>query len=130
MARDQIDIERAFAQMPPIRCHVDELIQLWSNLVQNALQAMGGRGRLRLTGAQRDTHIVISVTDSGPGIAPELQSRIFEPFFTTKPRGEGTGLGLHIAREIVARHGGQIDLASTPGETTFSVCLPIGAAAA
>ncbi|HEX6362506.1 MAG TPA: ATP-binding protein [Albitalea sp.] len=125
--RHGVEVERAFEPVPPVRGHADQLVQVWTNLIHNAMHAMGGLGRLRLASAQRDGHVVVSVTDSGCGVAAELQSRIFEPFFTTKPRGEGTGLGLHIVQEIVARHGGRVELSSRPGDTTFSVWLPLEA---
>ncbi|MDH5539399.1 MAG: ATP-binding protein [Rhizobacter sp.] len=120
-----IDVEREFVDVPPIRGHADELVQVWTNLIHNAMHAMDGRGRLRLGSTEQDGHVVVSVTDSGPGVPPDLQAKIFEPFFSTKPRGEGTGLGLHICRQIVAKHGGAIQLDSKPGKTTFSVRLPL-----
>ena len=120
-----IDVQREFADMPLISGHADELVQVWTNLIHNAMHAMDGRGRLHLASAQRDGHVVVSVTDSGPGVPPELRAKIFEPFFSTKARGEGTGLGLHICQQIVAKHGGAIRLDSMPGQTTFSVRLPL-----
>lgn len=120
-----IEVQRAFADMPPIQGRYDELVQVWTNLIHNAIHAMEGRGRLSLGGMQQDGHVVVSVTDSGPGVPTDLQARIFEPFFSTKPRGEGTGLGLHICQQIVAKHGGAIQLDSQPGRTTFSVRLPV-----
>lgn len=125
-----IAVEREFAELPPIRGHADELVQVWTNLIHNAMHAMDGRGNLQLRSAQQDGHVVVSVTDSGPGVPPELQAKIFEPFFSTKPRGEGTGLGLHICQQIVAKHGGAILLDSQPGKTTFSVRLPVDSAVA
>lgn len=125
-----IEVEREFADVPPINGHADELVQVWTNLIHNAIHAMDGRGRLQLGSAQQAGHVVVSVTDSGPGVPPDLQAKIFEPFFSTKPRGEGTGLGLHICRQIVAKHGGAIQLDSKPGKTTFSVRLPLEEAVA
>lgn len=125
-----IDVEREFAALAPIHGHADELVQVWTNLIHNAMHAMDGRGRLHLSSAEQDGHAVVSVTDSGPGVPPDLQAKIFEPFFSTKARGEGTGLGLHICQQIVAKHGGKIKLASAPGKTTFSVWLPVGQGAA
>jgi len=125
-----IDVQREFADTPPISGHADELVQVWTNLIHNAMQAMNGRGRLHLASAQQDAHVVVSVTDSGPGVPPQLQSKVFEPFFSTKPRGEGTGLGLHICQQIIAKHGGAIELDSVPGKTTFSVRLPLAPAGA
>jgi signal transduction histidine kinase len=120
-----VEVQRDFADLPPIHGRYDELVQVWTNLIHNAIHAMEGQGRLSLGGTQQDGHVVVSVTDSGPGVPKELQSKIFEPFFSTKPRGEGTGLGLHICQQIVAKHGGAIQLDSRPGRTTFSVRLPV-----
>jgi signal transduction histidine kinase len=120
-----IEVEREFADLPPVSGHADELVQVWTNLIHNAVHAMDGQGRLQLGSTHHDGHVVVSVTDSGPGVPPDLQTKIFEPFFSTKQRGEGTGLGLHICRQIVAKHGGDIALDSKPGKTTFSVRLPL-----
>ena len=86
----------------------DLLSQVWINLIHNALQAMQFKGQLWLTAKKRNGEIVVSVRDDGPGIPPEIKDRIFDAFFTTKPAGEGSGLGLHICSQIVARHGGTI----------------------
>jgi signal transduction histidine kinase len=126
--RQGIEVQRLFAPVPSIHGHADELVQVWTNLIHNAMHAMEGRGRLELGSRVQDGHVVVSVTDCGPGVPPELQSRIFEPFFSTKPRGEGTGLGLHICQQIIAKHGGAIQLDSVPGRTTFNVRLPLGQA--
>jgi len=107
----------------------NKLNQVWMNLIQNALQAMDYRGTLVLRVEDRESWVAVSVMDSGPGVPPELRKRIFEPFFTTKKSGEGTGLGLDIASKIVERHGGRIELESSPGATTFRVLLPSLAAA-
>ncbi|MGA0611227.1 sensor histidine kinase [Caldimonas sp. KR1-144] len=120
-----ITVQRAFEEVPPVHGHADELVQVWTNLIHNAVHAMGGRGRLQLGIGRDPGHAVVSIADSGPGIPAELRQRIFEPFFTTKARGEGTGLGLHICQQIVARHGGAIDLESRPGRTVFRVRLPL-----
>jgi signal transduction histidine kinase len=125
-----VTVECAFAELPAVPGHEDELVQVWTNLIHNAVQAMGGDGRLHLATACETGHAVISVTDSGPGIPADIQQRIFEPFFTTKPSGEGSGLGLHICQKIVAKHDGVIKVDSTPGRTTFSVWLPFAPAVA
>ncbi len=119
-----IELERAFDPVPPVAAHADELIQVWTNLIQNAMQAMNGQGTLRLATARRDGEVAVSVTDSGPGIAADVQRKIFEPFFTTKRRGEGSGLGLHICNQIVGKHEGRMQVSSEPGRTTFTVWLP------
>jgi two-component system NtrC family sensor kinase len=104
----------------------DQLNQVWTNLLHNALQAMGGvPGELTVAVHAPDAATIqVDVSDSGPGIPPDVQERIFEPFFTTKPVGEGSGLGLSISLDIVARHGGRIICSTRPGRTTFSVVLP------
>ncbi len=123
--RQGIELHCDFADVPVVQGHPDELIQVWTNLVHNAVQAMGGRGRLTLrTGRGADGAAVVEVVDSGPGIPADVLPRIFDAFFTTKPRGEGSGLGLHICRKIVQRHGGTLLAQSRPGQTVFSVTLP------
>lgn len=118
-------IRRYDNELPDLLCKPDELTQVWVNLIDNALYAMGAQGMLEIAVFQQDDQLVVELTDSGSGIAPELQAQIFEPFFTTKPRGEGSGLGLDIVRQIVQSHGGQITVQSQPGRTAFTVCLPI-----
>ena len=121
-----IELVRHFDDLPPVRCLPDEINQVWTNLVHNALQAMDYKGTLTL-GLRRDgDHALVSVTDSGCGMTPEVQARIFDAFFTTKPAGEGTGLGLDIVRKIIDKHGGHIGVDSEPGRgSTFTVSLPI-----
>ena len=121
-----IEIVRNYDELPPILAHPDELIQLWSNLIQNALQAMGHAGVLTVKAHTKDQTIIVVIADNGPGIPPELQERIFQPFFTTKPMGEGSGLGLDIVQKIIEKHDGQIAVASQPGNTQFTVSLPLG----
>jgi two-component system, NtrC family, sensor kinase len=118
-------VQRNFAELPPILCYPDELNQVWTNLIHNALQAMEYRGTLKIDVAQAANQIVISLTDSGKGIPPEDMPKIFDPFFTTKPAGEGSGLGLDIVQKIVKKHQGSITVDSIPGKTTFTVSLPI-----
>jgi signal transduction histidine kinase len=121
-----IEIVRHYeAHTPKIFCNPDELTQVWINLIDNAIYAMKQQGRLEIEIAQQAGWLLVAITDSGEGIAPELRSRIFEPFFTTKPRGEGSGLGLDIVRQIVQRHDGKIQVDSQPGRTTFRVFLPL-----
>ena len=101
-------------------------MQALINLIQNALQAMDGRGELRLTGRQEDGMAVLEVGDTGCGIAPEALPRIFDPFFSTKEMGRGTGLGLSIVYGIVERHGGRIEVESAPGRgSVFRLRLPL-----
>jgi signal transduction histidine kinase len=122
-----VEVERDFDRSLPAVCvYPGELNQVWTNLIDNAVDAMGGRGRLRVRTAREGDHAVVEVADDGPGIPPEIQRRIWEPFFTTKGVGEGSGLGLDIVRRIVQRrHGGTIRLDSRPGETRFRVSLPL-----
>ena len=111
--------------VPPIEAHAGELNQVWTNLIDNALDAMHGAGTLRLATRAEQDEVVIEVGDTGRGMPPEVAARAFEPFFTTKDVGKGTGLGLDIAqRIIVERHGGTIAIDSRPGETVLRVRIP------
>jgi predicted ATPase/signal transduction histidine kinase/GAF domain-containing protein/tRNA A-37 threonylcarbamoyl transferase component Bud32 len=110
--------------LPSILCYPDELNQVWTNLIHNALQAMNHKGTLTIDVKKQATWIQVNITDSGEGIPPEILPRIFEPFFTTKPAGEGSGLGLDIVRKIVDKHQGKIEVNSQPGQTTFTVSIP------
>jgi len=109
---------------------IGELNQVWTNLIHNAVQAMGGSGEILIETSLQGGDIKVAIQDSGPGIPPEAMSRIFDPFFTTKGKGEGTGLGLSIAHKIVEKHGGKIRVESVPGQTRFEVLLPVAGAAA
>ncbi|MGK7877298.1 MAG: response regulator [Xenococcaceae cyanobacterium] len=120
-----VEVIRNYGDVPSILCYPDELNQVWTNLVHNALQAMDNKGILIIDVAQQDTSVLIGITDSGKGIPNEIQYKIFEPFFTTKPRGEGSGLGLDIVRKIIEKHEGKIEVKSVPGKTTFTVSLPL-----
>jgi signal transduction histidine kinase len=102
-----------------------ELNQVWTNIIDNAIDAMAGKGELTLRTFMAEKTITVEIADNGQGILPEHQTRIFEPFFTTKPPGQGTGLGLHIAHSIIARHQGQLHVTSQPGTTCFQIILPI-----
>jgi signal transduction histidine kinase len=120
-----IEVIRRYDETPPLLCNPDELTQVWVNLIDNAIYAMEQQGTLEIAVTQAGDRLVVAITDSGGGISPEIQARIFEPFFTTKPRGEGSGLGLDIVRQIVEKHTGEIQVQSSPGGTTFSVTLPL-----
>jgi signal transduction histidine kinase len=121
-----IDVVRDYQPgMPRIEVHAGELNQVWTNLVDNAIDAMGGTGRIEIRARQSGDGIEVGIADTGPGIPADIAARIFDPFFTTKPQGVGTGLGLHIAHNIVVnRHKGRIDLDTRPGRTEFRVYLP------
>lgn len=101
-----------------------ELSQVWTNLIENAVEAMAGVGELRVRTSLDDQYVVVEIGDNGPGIHPEIQPYIFDPFFTTKGVGEGTGLGLNTVRTIVRKCGGNVQVDSTPGDTRFQVWLP------
>jgi signal transduction histidine kinase len=117
------DYDRTLPQIP---AHPAELNQVWTNLIDNAVQAMNGAGTLTISTFRDDDHVVVSIGDTGPGVPKEHRKRIFEPFFTTKPVGEGTGLGLDISYRIVVNgHGGDITVTSEPGDTKFQVRLPV-----
>lgn len=112
--------------LPRISAYAGELNQVWTNLIDNAVSAMGASGTLRIRTELDRGHVVVEFGDTGPGIPPEIRERIFEPFFTTKPVGEGTGLGLDISwRIVVNKHHGDLAVESVPGDTRFRVRLPI-----
>jgi signal transduction histidine kinase len=112
--------------LPPVPAYAAEINQVWTNLIDNAIQAMDGRGTLTLRTERRDDCAVVTVGDTGAGVPADLRTRIFEPFFTTKPPGQGTGLGLDISyRIVVKKHHGDIRLTSRPGDTRFEVWLPL-----
>ncbi len=123
--KQNIEVIRHYQDLPQISCYPDELIQVWTNLIHNGIQAMKGGGTLTLVTTVENQGIMVEVTDSGSGIAPEVKDKIFEPFFTTKPTGEGSGLGLHISQKIVDKHHGTITVNSRPGRTKFSIWLPL-----
>jgi len=102
------------------------LNQVWTNLIDNAADAVDGRGNITLRAFARDGRVVVEVVDDGPGIPREAQGHVFEPFYTTKEVGAGTGLGLDVARRIIVAHGGGVSVRSEPGETRFAVGLPVG----
>lgn len=120
-----IEVTKAYESVPAIFCYPEELIQIWFNLIHNAIQAMNRQGSLNIAVFERDNGVVVEITDSGSGIPPDIQQKIFDPFFTTKPVGEGSGLGLDIVRKIVEKHQGKMEVSSQPGHTTFRVWLPI-----
>jgi signal transduction histidine kinase len=138
-----ITVIKHYQDVPLIVCYPDELSQVWTNLIHNAIWAMNGQGTLEIAvypalapsptsprpspigEGEREGWVVVQITDSGCGIPLEIKDRIFEPFFTTKPTGEGSGLGLDICRKIIEKHQGTIEVESQPGRTTFKVFLPI-----
>ena len=125
-----VTIKREYSQnLPHIEAYASELNQVWTNIIDNAIDAMHGKGEIKLKTSAEDKHVIVEIEDNGPGIPEEIRSRIFDPFFTTKAPGKGTGLGLHISHDIVAnRHHGQLLVESKPGQTKFKVILPVNLA--
>jgi signal transduction histidine kinase len=125
--RDGLTVVREYsAGVPRIEAYAGELNQVWTNLIDNALDAMDGTGTLRLATRVEGDSVVVEIGDTGPGMPPQVAARAFEAFYTTKDVGKGTGLGLDIARRIVVeRHGGIITIDSRPGETVLRVHLPV-----
>ena len=129
MARPQlapgVTMERDYITVPDVECAPQDLRQVFLNLIVNACQAVGNSGNIRLLTRSNANWVIGTVEDDGPGVPAEIQERIFDPFFTTKTVGEGTGLGLGIALQIVSNHGGDISVESKPGEgSRFQVRLP------
>ena len=124
---DKITVVKEYDRsLPPVPAYAAELNQVWTNLIDNAVAAMNGEGTLTIRTSRDDGWAVISICDTGPGVAEEIRGRIFEPFFTTKPVGEGTGLGLDISwRIVINKHHGDLSLESAPGDTRFVVRLPL-----
>ncbi|MDX6575710.1 MAG: two-component system, NtrC family, sensor kinase [Blastocatellia bacterium] len=125
----RIGLVRDYGEIPLVNCYAAQLNQVWMNLLANAGQAIGdGAGEVRITTRCEGRTVLVSISDTGPGISPEQLKRIFDPFFTTKAVGEGTGLGLSITHGIIERHGGKIEVESAPGNgTTFIISLPVDA---
>lgn len=120
-----IDVVRDFDSIPAIMCYPDELIQVWSNLISNAIQAMEHSGTLTIRVTDLQSSIEVQIQDTGTGIPEEIREKIFEPFFTTKKAGEGTGLGLDLVKKIIDKHNASLNLESTVGVgTTFKITLP------
>jgi signal transduction histidine kinase len=125
--RQGVELVRQYQDVPPLRALPDELHQVWTHLIHNALQAMNHRGKLTIGLRQLGDEAVVSVSDTGGGIPDAIRGRIFEPFFTTKAPGEGSGLGLGLVKKIVDRHQGRIEVRSEIGlGSTFTIYLPFG----
>jgi signal transduction histidine kinase len=126
-----VTVERNYQPVPLlVDSFGSELNQVWTNIIDNAIDAMAGKGQLRIRTYRDDGCVVVEIGDNGPGIQAEIQARIFEPFFTTKGVGEGTGLGLDTVQRIVRRHRGSVQVSSQPGDTRFQVLLPMAGAQA
>ncbi|MDI7186984.1 PAS domain S-box protein [Leptospira santarosai] len=119
-----VEVELDFPIRPLIAAYPDDLVQVWTNLIYNSLQAMRFKGKIRISIQDRKDEVLVSIEDNGPGIPREVRERIFDPFFTTKGPGEGSGLGLDISRRIVKKHQGRIELESESGKTVFHIFLP------
>ncbi|AVQ13514.1 Histidine kinase [Leptospira santarosai] len=119
-----VEVELDFPIRPLIAAYPDDLVQVWTNLIYNSLQAMRFKGKIRISIQDRKDEVRVSIEDNGPGIPQEVRERIFDPFFTTKGPGEGSGLGLDISRRIVKKHEGRIELESESGKTVFHIFLP------
>lgn len=124
-----IVVQRDYQRVPLlVNSFGSELNQVWTNLIDNAIDAMAGKGELRVRTYRDDGCVVVEIADNGPGISPQIRAHIFEPFFTTKGVGEGTGLGLDTVQRIVKKHRGNIQVSSKPGDTRFQVWLPLAEA--
>ncbi len=120
-----IEVIRIYRELPMIACYPDELNQVWTNIIHNAIQAMDNKGTLKIDVRLDKDRAAVMIADTGKGIPDDIRNRIFEPFFTTKPQGEGSGLGLDIVRKIIDKHGGEITVESEPGNTVFSIFIPV-----
>jgi len=122
-----IGVRREYAlDLPKIQAHGSELNQVWTNIIDNAADAMNGQGQIIIRTRREEEWVVVEIEDNGPGIPPEIEPRLFDPFFTAKPPGKGTGLGLDISYNIIVfRHRGDIKVSSRPGKTCFQVWLPV-----
>ena len=118
-------VQRDYQPVLLVNSFGSELNQVWTNIIDNAIDAMHGKGELRVRTYREDSCAVVEIGDNGPGISPEVRPHIFEPFFTTKGVGEGTGLGLDTVQRIVKKHRGNIEVTSQPGDTRFQVWLPL-----
>jgi signal transduction histidine kinase len=121
-----ITIAKHFCKdLPPVEAYIGELNQVWTNLIDNAIDAMEKNGALTIETSFKGNSVTVRITDTGSGIPKEIQSRVFDPFFTTKKVGQGTGIGLDLVKNIIDRHHGNIKLESAPGRTSFDICIPI-----
>jgi signal transduction histidine kinase len=124
-----VTVRRDYERVPMlVNSFGSELNQVWTNIIDNAIDAMGGKGELRVRTYREDNCVVVEIGDNGPGISPEVKPHIFEPFFTTKGVGQGTGLGLDTVQRIVRKHRGSIQVNSKPGDTRFQIWLPLAEA--
>jgi len=128
LKKNNIQLIKSFPDdLPKAHIYVSDLNQVWTNIIDNAIDAMEGRpdSKLEIKASKDRDFIVVSIIDNGPGIPSDIQDKIFDPFFTTKPIGKGTGLGLEVVQQIIHHHNGKIEVYSQPGRTEFKICLPI-----
>jgi signal transduction histidine kinase len=126
--KKSLSVERDWGEgVPEVCVYPGEINQVWTNLLDNAIDAAPEGGTLRIRSWHEGRLVCVAITDDGEGIPKDVVDRIFEPFFTTKPPGQGTGLGLDVVQRIVAQHEGRVGVDSEPGATTFTVCLPVDA---
>ena len=124
--KEGVEVKRNYAEgLPLIQAYGSELNQVWTNIIDNAVDAMNGKGEIKITTHQKGDWVVVDLEDNGPGIPEEIRDEIFSPFFTTKPVGKGTGLGLNISYKIIEKHSGEVKVFSKPGKTRFQVSLPV-----
>jgi signal transduction histidine kinase len=132
LKKNNIKLVETFQQdLPKANIFVSEMNQVWTNIIDNAIDALEGRsdGVLEIRTQKDREFILVRVIDNGPGIPEDIKDKIFDPFFTTKPIGKGTGLGLEVVQQIITQHNGKIDVSSEPGRTEFTICFPINQAA-
>jgi signal transduction histidine kinase len=123
--KNGIEVVREYDRsIPEMTVRGSELNQVWTNLITNAIDAMGGKGKLLIRTVREPQCALVEIIDNGPGIDPEIRDRIFSPFFTTKGVNQGTGIGLEVVARVVSNHGGQVAFDSKSGKTTFSVRIP------
>ena len=124
--KEGIEVKRHYAEgIPQIQAYGSELNQVWTNIIDNAIDAMNGKGVINISTRQNGDWVIVDLEDNGPGIPEDIQEEIFSPFFTTKAVGKGTGLGLNISYKIIEKHSGDVKVFSKPGKTRFQVSLPI-----
>lgn len=119
----EVEVVKNFSNIPKVTCYVNELNQVWTNLILNACEAIKGKGRISIETYEKEGKAAVKISDDGPEIPPDVISRMFEPFFTTKAKG--TGMGLSICQQIIEKHNGEINVKSEPGRTSFEVILPV-----
>ena len=124
--KDGVDVKREYGDLPKIQAHGSELNQVWTNLLDNAIDAMDGQGQIIIRTHVDGEFVAVEIEDHGAGIPSDIQGRVFDAFFTTKPPGKGTGMGLDITYNIVVyKHHGAIAVTSEPGKTVFTVRIPV-----